>query len=294
MTIAIGAKLPHTGPIVAAGRIPEAAAALERAGFESLWVSDHVALPRSVDSYYPFESDGVARWRTDVDYLEALVALAAAAAVTRTVRLGTAVLVLPIRNPVLLAKQTASIAALAPGRMRLGIGAGWLREEFAALDTPFPARGARTADWMALLRACWAGTPDAHDSEHYRLPADLLLLPSATIPIYPGGHSAAALRRAGRLGDGWLGQQSLPDLDPIVLAADITVVREAARAAGRDPVTLRIVVRIVESSGCATQLAERVAELAAAGVDEIIVDSDPFANPAADAEVLRAAAAFVR
>lgn len=275
MTIVIGAKLPHTGAIVTEGRIPDAAVRLELAGFESLWVSDHIVLPRTVDSHYPFDRDGVARWRTDVPYLEALTTLAAAAAVTRTVRLGTAVLVLPIRNPVLLAKQTASIAALAPGRVRLGVGAGWLREEFDALGATFENRGARTADAINELRSCWTGTP-----------GELLMLPAASIPIYPGGHAPAALRRAGRLGDGWLGQQSLSELDPVALAADIAAVRDAAAA----PDALHMVLRIVETAGRAAQLAEHLPQLAAAGIDEIIVDSDPFADPAADAEVLRAAA----
>lgn len=275
MTIAIGAKLPHTGAIVTEGRIPEAAVRLEQAGFESLWVSDHIALPRTVGSHYPFDRDGVARWRTDVPYLEALTTLAAAAAVTRTVRLGTAVLVLPIRNPVLLAKQTASIAALAPGRVRLGVGAGWLREEFDALGATFADRGASTAAGITELRACWTGTP-----------GELLMLPAASIPIYPGGHAPAALRRAGRFGDGWLGQQSLPELDPVALAADIAAVRDAAA----EPDALHMVLRIVESTGRAAQLADRLPELAAAGVDEIIVDSDPFTDPGADVQVLRAAA----
>ncbi|WP_192860244.1 TIGR03619 family F420-dependent LLM class oxidoreductase [Mycobacterium sp. MS1601] len=275
MAIMIGAKLPHTAETVTAGRVPEAAILLERAGFESLWVSDHIVLPRTVGSHYPFERDGVARWRTDVPYLEALTTLAAAAAVTTTVRLGTAVLVLPIRNPLLLAKQTAGIAALAPGRLRLGVGAGWLREEFDALGATFETRGAATADGIRRLRECWTGTP-----------GDLLMLPAASIPIYPGGHSPAALRRAGRLGDGWLGQQSLATLDPAALAADIAAVRAAAAV----PDQLHIVVRIVESSGKARQLAEMLPELAVAGVHEIIVDSDPFGDPGADVQTLRARA----
>lgn len=279
--LAISAKLPHTGDIVAQRRIPDAAIRLEQAGFDGLWVSDHIVLPREIGSYYPFENDGVARWSTDVDYAEALTVLAAAAAVTSTIRLGTAVLVLPIRHPVLLAKQTATIDALAPGRLRLGVGAGWLREEFAALDAPFATRGARTDEGIAALRRCWSGGTD-----------DLLMLPAPDrpIPIYPGGHSRPALRRAGRIGDGWLGQQSAAELDVEALRTDIAVVHAAARAADRDPSELQMVLRVAGSAGRAAQLAPRLRELVAAGVTEIIVDADPFADPTAAAALLRDAA----
>ncbi len=286
MSIAVGAKLP---PTAAVARI---AVDLELAGFDSLWVSDHVALPEHIGSTYPFEADGVARWPTDAPALEALVALAAAAAVTRKIRLGTAVLVLPQRNPVLLAKQVASIDALCPGRLALGVGAGWLREEFEALGASFNDRGSRMSEWISLLRACWTGRPRAQSTARYSLPPDMLLLPApaVSIPVYVGGHSPAALSRAGRIGDGWLGQQSLDSLDPAQLAVEISQVRGAALHAGRDPGGLRVVLRIVDSVGRARDVAARMPELAAVGVQEIVVDSDPEGDPAADAAVLHAVA----
>jgi probable F420-dependent oxidoreductase len=278
----IGVKLPHTGP-VRPDRVADGARALEAAGFDSLWVSDHVVMPEHIGSLYPFAADGVATWPSDTPYLEAIVTLAAAAAVTSRVRLGTAVLVLPQRNPVLLAKQAATVDALSCGRLDLGVGAGWLHEEFDALHAPFQGRAARMQTWIEVLRDCWSGRPAAR-TDGYPLAAGTLVLPrpNRPIPILLGGHSSAALDRAGRLGDGWLGQQSVPDLDPTVLSSDIDQVRRAATTAGRDPLKLRFVLRLVESRGRHSKIAAAAAALEAAGVTEIIVDVDPFQDdPAA-------------
>ncbi len=132
----IGAKLPNNGPLPLERGIPALARALEHAGVDSIWVSDHVVLPRTMDSPYPFAADGRATWPSDMPYVEPLIALALAAAATERVRLGTAVLVLPMRNPVMFAKQCASIDVASGGRLELGLGAGWLEREFEALDAP--------------------------------------------------------------------------------------------------------------------------------------------------------------
>ncbi|MBX5440303.1 MAG: TIGR03619 family F420-dependent LLM class oxidoreductase [Solirubrobacteraceae bacterium] len=273
----LGARLPHTGDLPATVGIPAMARAIEAAGFDGLWVSDHIVMPERIESFYPFADDGVVRWPTAVDWYDALVSLALAAGVTERVTLGTAVLVLPLRHPVELAKQAASLDAAAGGRVVLGVGAGWLREEFEALGVPFPGRGGRLAEWMAIARACWSGRPPAFRSERYELPAGTLCLPvppRGTIPLLVGGHSPAALRRAGRIGDGWLGQQAAGELDADAAAAAIGAVREAAVDAGRDPEALRMVLRIVESEGRAHEVARHLPALARAGVQEVIVDLD--------------------
>lgn len=270
----VGAKVPNSGPLPARIGIPAMARALEAAGFESLWVSDHIVMPASIGSRYPFAADGRATWSPETPYLDALVALALIAAATERATIGTAVLVLPLRNPVELAKQAASIDVASGGRLTLGVGAGWLREEFEALNVPFEDRGARLEEWIALARACWTGRPPAARSGRYSLPDGVLCLPTPAheVPVLVGGHSQAALGRAGRIGDGWLGQQALPGLDPAVLAREVETVRAAAAAAGRDPDALRVVLRVVEAAGRSAELAARLPELAAAGVHEIVVD----------------------
>ena len=273
-SVLIGAKLQNSGPLPMERGIPELAATLERAGADSIWVSDHVVMPREMNSHYPFAADGRATWASDTPYVEALIALTLAAAVTDQVRLGTAVLVLPLRNPVMFAKQAASLDAASGGRLELGLGAGWLAEEFEALNVPFARRGAQLSEWIAIARECWTGHPAERLSEDYVLPADTLCLPTPAheIPVLLGGHSARALRRVGAIADGWLGQQSAPELDPQAIVEVRSKIIEAARQAGRDGTAIRIVLRIIESAGRAEMLARALPALAEAGVDEVIVD----------------------
>jgi probable F420-dependent oxidoreductase len=272
----VGAVVPNSGPLPLERGIAHMATTLEEAGFASLWVSDHVVMPERIDSRYPFAADGRATWPSTTPYLDALVALGVMAAVTRRVGLGTAALVLPLRNPVVAAKQAASLDVVSGGRLTLGVGAGWLREEFEALNVPFEDRAARLVEWMQIARDCWTGRPAARSSTRFVLPDGVLCLPTPAheIPILMGGHSAAALRRAGRLADGWLAQQALPSLDPDELAAGAAAMRAAAEEAGRDPAGCRVVLRLVESAGRADEVAAARPALAAAGVDEIVVNVD--------------------
>ena len=275
MSVRIGAKVPNSGPLVARLGIPRMARTLEEAGFESLWVSDHVVLPLEIRSRYPFAADGRATWSTSVAYIDAVVALALIAGATERATIGTAVLVLPLRNPVVVAKQAASLDAVSGGRLQLGLGAGWLREEFEALGVPFETRGRRLVDGIRILRECWTGT---YAGEMVCEPR-----PVGALPVYLGGHSDRALRRAGALGDGWLGQQSLDAVDTDELEAAHAAITVAAADAGRDPATLRIVLRLVDSAGRSGEVARTLPALEAAGVNEVIVDLDWDAgDPAAD------------
>ena len=166
------------------------AAELEEAGFESLWVSDHIVLPETIDSRYPFAEDGRATWATDTPYFDALIALALIAEATERATIGTAVLVLPLRQPVVFAKQAASIDVASGGRLSLGVGAGWLEEEFDALNVPYAGRGRRLDEWIALTRACWTGTPAPIDVRALR-PAARRALPAAAGPSRAAARSAA-------------------------------------------------------------------------------------------------------
>jgi probable F420-dependent oxidoreductase len=274
----VGAKLPNSGALPARLGIAQMASQLERSGFASLWVSDHVVMPATVTSRYPYAADGVAAWATDEPWYDAIVALALAAAATDEVELGTAVLVLPQRNPVLLAKQIASLDRLAGGRVVLGVGAGWLAEEFAALATPFATRGGRTDEWIDLLRACWTGRPAAFDGAHYQLPLDVVCepTPARPVPILVGGTTAAALRRAQERGDGWLGIQSADALDTDALAA------ATAQLGGGG----RNVLRIVGSAGLGAQVADALPALATAGITDVVVDVDWSSDVGAQAALL--------
>jgi probable F420-dependent oxidoreductase len=294
LNVRIGVRVPNSGSLPAQVGIPALARSAEEAGFESLWVSDHVVMPASFASRYPFAADGRATWPPETPYVDALVALALIAAVTERATIGTAVLVLPLRHPIIVAKQLASLDACSDGRLRLGVGAGWLREEFDALAVPFDGRGSRPEEWLSLLRDCWTGTPPARTAMHYSLPEGVLCYPTPAheIPFLVGGHSRAALRRAGRVGDGWLAQQSLDGIDTSELEAAVDVMRTAARDAGRDADRLEVVLRLVDSAGRSDEVADRLGALARAGVDEVIVDvawSD--GDPAADYGRLSAAVA---
>lgn len=272
----IGARVPNSGPLPAERGIGAMAAELEQAGFDSLWVSDHVIMPAVISSRYPFAADGKVTWPAGTPYIDAMIALTAIAAATHRARIGTAVLVLPLRQPVVLAKQAASIDVLSGGRLELGVGAGWLAEEFAALEVPFADRGERLDEWIEIARAVWTGEPAPFAGRHYTLPGGLHSGPAPLhpIPLLIGGHSAAARKRAAIRADGWLAQQSAAALDPDELAAWIGGMHRAAAAAGRDPARLRAVLRIVDSAQRAQPVAAALPALARAGVTEIIVDTD--------------------
>jgi probable F420-dependent oxidoreductase len=274
--VALGAKVPNSGPLPARIGIGSMASALESVGFGSLWVSDHVVMPAEVRSYYPFAADGRPTWPTDTPYYDAVVAMTLIAAATTSARIGPAVLVLPQRAPLVLAKQLASLDVLSGGRVELGIGAGWLAEEFAALDVPFGSRGSRFVEWIALLRACWTGEPEAHKGKHYDLPAGVLAQPAPAhrIPLYVGGHSPVALRRAATLADGWLAHQSALEIDLAALAQGRQAMTEAAEGAGIDAAGLRLVLRLIDSAGRCGEIARLLPNLAEVGVDEIIIDID--------------------
>jgi probable F420-dependent oxidoreductase len=200
--VKFGIHLPQSGPAASAEAIRAVAVHAEELGFSDVWVSDHVALPK--DAKYPPSSY----------ILEPLVALTWAAAVTDRVRLGTTVLVLPLRPPVLLAKMLGTLDIMSGGRLILGAASGWLEEEFAALGVPFGERGVRTDETIDLLRRCW--TDDPIDAVAPVTGAKLVAMrtkpqPEREIPIWVGGHSEPAFRRAVRVGDGWHGAFQSPE-----------------------------------------------------------------------------------
>ncbi len=275
MTVRIGAKVPNSGDLPTRLGIGAMARRLEDAGFDSLWCSDHIVMPDRIESVYPFSDDGRATWDPATPWFDAVVAMALMGAATERAEIGVAVLVLPLRRPVEFAKQIATIDALSGGRVALGVGAGWLAEEFEALEVPFATRGSRLEEWIELLADCWTGTPRGRAGRHYTLPEGVLCEPARPDPppVLVGGTSQVAIRRAATLGDGWVGLQRAPRLDPGAIAADVAALRDHAERAGRDPDALRVVLRIIESVGRSDVVAAALADRARAGETAVIVDT---------------------
>jgi probable F420-dependent oxidoreductase len=248
----------------------ESARLAEEAGFDSIWVSDHVVMLRSHSSPYPFSPDGKMTWDPEDLWHDPLIAMAMCAAVTERVEIGVAVLIVPLRNPVILAKQLASLDALSSGRVVVGAGAGWLAEEFDALGTPFQTRGERLDEWIEIVRDCWTGEPRPKEYRHYRIPDGVLSYPTPAheVPILIGGMTSAAIRRAGRIGDGWVALQHVDELDLDTVAAGIAAIGAEAERAGRVAAG-RTVMRV---AGPTQSVAQRLPELQEVGVTDVVVD----------------------
>lgn len=183
----------------------ELAHAAEACGFYGLVLSDHVVHPERIGTPYPYTPDGRPRWEASAPWVDPWVAIGAMAAATRSVRFLTGVYVLPLRNPFLVAKAVATAAWLSGHRVTLGIGVGWMEDEFRLLEQPFRHRGARSDEMIEILRKLWSGGMVEHHGRFYDFPR-LQMSPGVPerIPIYSGGVSEAALRRVGRLTDGWI------------------------------------------------------------------------------------------
>jgi probable F420-dependent oxidoreductase len=191
--VRFGIHLPQGGRAAGPDAIRRAAVQAEELGFDDVWVSDHLAIP--ADAPYP-----------PAFLYEPVVALTWAAAATTRIGLGTSVLVLPYRHPLHLAKELATLDQLSAGRLTVGVGAGWLAEEFASLDVPFAERGRRTDEAIDAIRACWGEQPVTFDGETVHI-KDMKVVPTPErhVPIWVGGTAAPALRRAVERGDGWQG-----------------------------------------------------------------------------------------
>jgi len=215
----------------------ELAQAAEAAGFESIWTVEHVVVPHAYQSRYPYAASGrMGSGLEDFPIPDPLIWLAYIASATRTIKLGTAILILPQRNPVVTAKAVATLDHLAGGgRVLLGIGVGWLAEEFAVLGVPFEDRGPRTDDYVQAMRALWSQECASYHGRFVSFDNVFCrpLPPERRIPIIVGGDTVAAARRAGRLGDGYFPARSVPD-------EIFDEMRRAAESAGRDPAAIEI------------------------------------------------------
>lgn len=225
-----GAILPNVGPMARIDVLTRIAREVETLGYRGIFLSDHVALPVELQSAYPYRSDGRFPLRADDLILEPITTLSYLAAVTESVHLGFSVLVLPYRHPVLNAKMLATLDVVSGGRLIVGAGVGWMAEEFAALDADFDARGTVTDEHIQAMRALW--TSDNQSIEGANSDAAGVLISPPPVqkphpPIWTGGISPPALRRAANLGDGWHGVRQSP-ADIARVAGRIAELRAAA------------------------------------------------------------------
>ena len=234
LALMVGVDVGIYGRLATRDHILELAELAESSGVESLWVADHVIFPRTVASTYPYSATGTFPLdMTTEPLLEPMATTGVLVGATQRVRIGTAVLVMPYRNPVLLGRMLVTLDVLSGGRIILGAGVGWLAEEFAALEArPFPVRGPVTDEWIAIVKRLCQGGEVTFQGEHYHL-GPVVSSPGSVQrphpPILIGGTSHAALRRAAQLGDGWLST----GLGPERLRARLQTLQQLCESHGR-------------------------------------------------------------
>lgn len=252
--------------------IDAVACTAERHGFATLWAGEHVVMVDNSKSRYPYSESGVIAVPGQADWLDPVIALSFAAAASSRIRLATGVLLLPEHNPVIVAKQAASLDRLSAGRLTLGVGVGWSREEFEALGVPFERRGARTAEYVDAMRTLWR---EDVASFHGRFVSfdSIRVNPKPVagqgIPVVVGGNSDAALGRVAAWGDGWYGF-NLDGIEEVRHRLDR--LEKLCTESGRDPAGLRLAVAL------AAPRVDDVGALAELGVDELVLVESPPDN----------------
>lgn len=233
-----GFYLPTRGPLGNPDDIAEIALAGERLGYETIVFGDHIVFPVEVSSPYPYTVDG--GFPGVGDAMEQLTLMSFVAGFTKSARLVTSVMILPHRNPLVTAKILATIDVLSRGRVTVGVGVGWMREEFEALDAPdFDKRGASSNEYIEIFKKCWTQDPVSHEGEFYAF-KELRCVPHPVQkphpPIWIGGHSRAALRRVAKYADGWhpVGATSASPLPPKEFQGLLDELKRLTEAEGRD------------------------------------------------------------
>jgi probable F420-dependent oxidoreductase len=256
----------------------------ENLGYESVWTFEHVIVPLDYQSRYPYSASGKMGGDPDVNFIDPLIALSFVAASTSTIRLGTGVNILSQANPVYVAKQSASLDMLSNGRFMLGVGIGWLQEEFAALGVPFEKRGARFDDYLQGMRKIWSGDVVEHQSEFLSLSGfKSFPVPSQNpMPVIMGGSKGKIHERVALYGDGWFA----PTSDLAELTGHLDQIRRQCDLIGRDYAEIEITVMW---SGQMQQ--EQIEPYQTLGVDRMVVPlfalgADPLAGMSGVAEKL--------
>jgi probable F420-dependent oxidoreductase len=263
-----GLHLPNAGFVPEGAGVVRVAQAAEAAGFDSVWLFDHLFTPTHLESKYPYTADGSYLMTAELPFADPVAVMAAIAGATSTIKFGTRVLIATYRHPVVLAKELATIDFIAGGRMLLGVGAGWMAEEFDAVDVPMADRFARMDEHIEVMRNCWKGIASHSGRFYSHVEAGFGPTPAQPIPVIIGGHGDAALRRAARYGDGWAvsapGDALLAEGFDAV-ASRLTRLRELCDLEGRDFDSLLLVSQCTPAD-----TVESLEHQAALGID--IVD----------------------
>ena len=285
-----GLHLPASSATVNAEDLVCFAQQAEALGFYCLTVADHVVVPKNISVPYPYTVDG--KYPGTGYHLETLTTMSYLAGATKRIRFVTSVMILPYRNPIVTAKMLASLDVLSGGRVIVGAGVGWMKEEFETIRTEsFEERGKVTDEYIAAFRELWTSDNPRYDGKYCSF-SDIVFLPKPVqkpaIPIWIGGHSKQAIRRAARLGDGWhpIGGVPTIPLEPEDIVTDMSMLREYAEKAGRDPKNIRVALkgslfdrekqitpgRRRRFIGTAEEVASDICDYRAAGVDTMIFD----------------------
>lgn len=283
-----GLHLPASSATVKPEDLVRFAQRAEALNFSLLTVADHVIVPTHISVPYPYTVDG--KYPGTGFHLETLMTMGFLAGATQRIRFATSVMILPYRNPVVTAKMLASLDVLSGGRVIVGVGVGWMKEEFENLQAPdYAARGRVTDEYIRSFRELWTNDRPTFQGQFVNF-SNLIFLPKPvqkTIPIWIGGHSKAALKRAGELGNGWhpIGGVPTIPLEPEDVKRDLATVREHAVKAGRDPKSIHVALkgslfdkekkiadRRRRFMGSAEDIASDIREYGAAGVDTMIFD----------------------
>jgi probable F420-dependent oxidoreductase len=290
MAVKIGFSLQGRGALADRDAITALAQRADALGCDSIWVTDRLLIPVKSGSPYPYSVTGAFPLGPDEPWLEPLTALTYLTTITRRIKVGISVLVIPYRNPIVTAKALATADYLSGGRVILGAGVGWWREEFDALGVRFDDRADRTVEYLRLMKEIWTRPRVAFEGRFARVAEAGGVRPQPAqkphIPVWIGGHTRAALARVVDVGDGWhpLGLRPPVKLYPAEMAAAVRRLRDMAATARRDPATIAISfkgpLRFQDGAGrdrtpltgSAAQIAEDLSAYVAAGVEHFVLD----------------------
>jgi probable F420-dependent oxidoreductase len=266
-----GAHIFGVGELADPKTLVEVAQLAENLGYHSIFVADHIIVPRGLESKYPYSGDGRFPYAPDQNWLDPMVALGYLAGLTQTIRLGTSVTVLPMRHPIITAKQIVSADHLSGGRVIFGAGVGWMAEEFALLGESFHDRGRRADEYLQLIKILWTQENPNFEGTYFHV-SNCGFAPKSTqrphVPIWIGGESKAALRRAARVGNGWHSAGT----SLAALPEKIGVIREELAAAGRSEVDF-----VFSAFPTDRFTVELIGQFAAHGISHMLVPVFSFA-----------------